>query len=512
MLFVQFRFLIFFLIVFVVHWALRTNRSRKIWLLLASQFFFACFFLGGVDNPDPDQFPAWTFLKRLMAGEPLPLGWWFPVVMITTTTIDFFVGRMLDGTEDPRARWRWLLLSLCSNLSVLGFFKYINFGVTSASAFLAWLGLPASDWTLNVFLPIGISFYTFQSMSYPIDIYRRRLKPIASYLDYSFYVTFFPQLVAGPIVRAGTFLPQVFEKRVWANVQVRAALALFFIGFIKKACISDNIAPVVDAYFSAPASYNLYSSFIGILFYAVQVYCDFSGYTDMAIATARLLNYELTPNFNFPYFSSSITEFWRRWHISLGTWLRDYLYISLGGNRGTALFAFRNVMLTMLLGGLWHGASWNFVIWGGLNGLALTFHRYWETVTADWGAAFKRFMNWVAVPITFYIFLVTLVFVRAQNVYHEPTGNLLISGTRAAAETLRAICLFQTSGTRTFTYHCLWVFAVIALVHYANYRGWLSTWWRRIPYWLFAALLGIGYAIALVFIPTQFKPFIYFQF
>jgi alginate O-acetyltransferase complex protein AlgI len=512
MLFVQFRFFVFFLIVFAVHWALRTNTSRKLWLLVTSHFFFACFFLGGVNNPSPDEFPAWTFYHRLTTGQPLPQGWWFPLVMWATTTLDYFVGRKLDQIEDARARWRWLMLSVCTNLSVLGFFKYINFGVASAGAFLAWLGLPTSDWVLHIFLPTGISFYTFQSMSYPIDIYRRRLPPIKSLQDYSFYVAFFPQLVAGPIVRAGTFLPQVFEKRVWANVNVRACMALFFIGFVKKACISDNVATVSDAYFASPSQYNLYSSFIGILYYAVQVYCDFSGYTDMAIASARLLNYELTPNFNFPYFATSITDFWRRWHISLGTWLRDYLYISLGGNRGTALFAFRNLMLTMLLGGLWHGASWNFVIWGGLNGLALAFHRYWQTLTAEWGAGFKRVMSWLAVPITFYVFLITLVFVRAQNVYHEGTGKLILSGTRAAADTLKAICLFNASGKSSFTIHCLWLFVVIAVIHYANYRGWFATWWQRIPYWLFAALLGIGFAAALVFVPAQFKPFIYFQF
>lgn len=511
MLFVQFRFLVFFLIVFCVHWALRTNQSRKIWLLIASHFFFACFFLGGVDNPDPDELPAWTFISRLVAGEPLPKGWWFPVVMWTTTSLDFVSGRMLGRTDDPRARRGWLWLSVCVNLGVLGFFKYINFGVASAGAFLAWLGFPTSEWTLNILLPTGISFYTFQSLSYTIDGYRRRLAPIESIWDYAFYIAFFPQLVAGPIVRAATFLPQVFVKRRWDNVAVRACLVLFLIGFVKKACLSDNIAPVVDAYFSAPAKYDLYSSFIGILYYAIQVYCDFSGYTDMAMACAGLLAYELTPNFDFPYFSPSISDFWRRWHISLGTWLRDYLYIPLGGNRGSQLFAFRNMMLTMLLGGLWHGASWNFVIWGGINGIALTFHRHWQDLVKGWGPTYKAVMGWLSVPITFYTFLVTLVFVRARDVY-DASGALVLSGTRASGQVLKAICLFDADGKDSFTIHCLWLFVIVAAVHYANYRRWLSHWWRRIPYWAFAALIGIGFAAALVFVPARYKPFIYFQF
>lgn len=512
MLFVQFRFLVFFLIVFAVHWALRGNNSRKWWLLLCSHFFFACFFLGGADNPSPEEFPAWTFLQRLLNREALPVGWWFPVVMWTTTTIDYIVGRKLAVTAEQSQRRRWLLLSIVANLSVLGFFKYVGFGVASAGAFLAWLGLPTSEWTLRIFLPTGISFYTFQSMSYSIDAYRRHLEPIRSFRDYSFYITFFPQLVAGPIVRAMTFLPQVFEKREWAKVAVRSCLALFFIGFVKKACISENVAPIVDAYFASPGRYDLYASFIGVLFYAVQIYCDFSGYTDMAIACAGLLGYQLTINFDFPYFATSITEFWRKWHISLSTWLRDYLYISLGGNRGSKLFTYRNLMLTMLLGGLWHGASWTFVIWGGLHGLALIVHREWQRHTTHAGATFKKVMAWIAVPLTFYWILITWVFFRAQNVYDEKTGELKTTGFRIAREVLDAICLFDADGKRTFSLDCLWLFVVLALVHYANSRRWLSTWWQRIPAWAFAALLGAGFAVALFFVPARYKAFIYFQF
>ena len=512
MLFVQFRFFIFLLVVLGVHWALRTNTSRKVWLLLCSHFFYACLFLAGPDSASAETFPPWTFYERLRDHQPLPTGWWFPFVLWGSTIMDYVVGVGIADAKSEARRRSWLLVSICVNLGVLGFFKYSNFALESVHHMLNWLGLHTSKHTLAIFLPYGISFYTFQSLSYSIDVYRRRLEPARSFLDLAFFISFFPQLVAGPIVRAMTFLPQVFVKRAWADVNVRACVALFFIGFVKKACISDNVAPIVDAYFAAPGRYDLYSSFIGILSYAVQVYCDFSGYTDMAIAVSRLLGYELTPNFNFPYFSTSITDFWRRWHISLGTWLRDYLYIPLGGNRGTKLFAFRNMMLTMLLGGLWHGASWNFVFWGGVNGLALTFHRYWETRTADWGPAFKKVMGWIAVPITFYTFLVTLVFVRARDVYVEGSDTLIRSGTRVAGEVLNAICLLNTTGKESFTIHCTWLLVVIGLIHYANYRRWLSGWWQRIPYWAFAALIGIGFAAALVFVPARYKAFIYFQF
>jgi alginate O-acetyltransferase complex protein AlgI len=512
MLFVQFRFLFFFLIVFAVHWSLRGNTARKIWLLICSHFFYACLFLGGPDSASADTFPAWTFYQKLSNKEPLPTGWWFPFVLWGSTIMDYIVGLGIGRSREEWRRRAWLIVSLCVNLGVLGFFKYFNFCLDSIHAALSWFGLHTSKWTLAIFLPYGISFYTFQSMSYSIDVYRRRLEPVRSFLDLACFISFFPQLVAGPIVRAMTFLPQLSVRRVWANVNVRACLALFFIGFVKKACISENVAPIVDAYFAAPDRYNLYSAFIGVAFYAVQIYCDFSGYTDMAIACARLLGYELTINFDFPYLARNITEFWRKWHISLSTWLRDYLYISLGGNRGSKLFTYRNLMLTMLLGGLWHGASWTFVIWGGMHGLALIVHREWQRVTMNAGARFQQVMAWLAVPLTFYWILITWVFFRAQNVYDEKTGALKTSGFDIARQILDAICMFDADGKRTFSLDCLWLFAALALLHYANSRRWLSTWWQRIPDWAFSALLGAGFAVALFFVPTKYKAFIYFQF
>ncbi|MDR3406450.1 MAG: MBOAT family O-acyltransferase [Chthoniobacter sp.] len=504
MLFVEFRFLFFFALVFGVHWTLRSNTARKWWLLFSSHFFYACFFIG-----EPI-----AFFTHLAHGEwsQLPAGWWFPAVLWGSTCMDYAVGLGIADASSEGRRKAWLLASLVVNLGVLCFFKYFNFFLSSAAGFLDWVGLHTSLHTLSIILPYGVSFYTFQSMSYSIDVYRRRLEPVRRFLDLAFFISFFPQLVAGPIVRAMTFLPQVFEKRVWANVDVRGCVTLFFIGFVKKACVSEFAAPFSDQFFTNPEKYSHAGALLGVFFYAVQIYCDFSGYTDMAIATARLLGYELTLNFDFPYFSSSITEFWRRWHISLSTWLRDYLYISLGGNRGSKLFTYRNLMLTMLLGGLWHGASWNFVIWGGLHGLALIVHREWTRLTENAGVLFRRVLALLAVPLTFYWVCVTWIFFRAAPTYNEKTHALEATGLHNALAALKAFTFTGGRGKTAFSVECLGIFALFALVHWLNSRRILGTWWRRLPDWACAVLLGVGLAVALLFVPVKYKPFIYFQF
>ena len=504
MLFVEFRFLIFFAVVFAVHWALRSNTARKWWLLVASHVFYACFFIG-----EPS-----AFFDHLTRGEwsQLPPGWWFPAVLWGSTCMDYAVGLGIDGASSEGRRKVWLFTSLVVNLGVLCFFKYFNFFIISAGGFLEWLGLHTSLHTLNIILPYGVSFYTFQSMSYSIDVYRRRLEPVRRFLDLAFFISFFPQLVAGPIVRATTFLPQAFEKRRWANVDVRSCATLFFIGFAKKACVSEFAAPFSDAFFSAPEKYSHAGALIGVFFYAVQIYCDFSGYTDMAIATARLLGYELTLNFDFPYFSRSITEFWRRWHISLSTWLRDYLYISLGGNRGSKLFTYRNLMLTMLLGGLWHGASWNFVIWGGLHGAALIVHREWTRLTENASTLFRRVLAILAVPLTFYWVCITWIFFRAAPTYNEKTHELVSSGLHNAWTALKAFTFTGGRGKTAFNLECLGILVVLALLHWLNSQRIPGKWWRRLPDWACAVLLGIATAVALLFVPVKYKPFIYFQF
>ncbi len=502
MLFIDPIFFVFIAIALAVHWTLRSNTWRKAWLLVCSHIFYAGFFIG---NP-------FEFFAKVRAHEALPDGWWFPAVLMGSTCLDYAVGRGIGGATSDGKRRAWLIVSLAVNLGVLCFFKYFNFFLTSASGFLAWVGLPASDWTLRIFLPYGISFYTFQSMSYSIDVYRRRLEPVRSFLDLAFFISFFPQLVAGPIVRAMTFLPQVSVTRVWSNVDVRACLVLFFIGFVKKACVSENVAPFVDDVFGAPGNFSVSATIIAVLFYAVQIYCDFSGYSDMAIATSRMLGYELTLNFHFPYFSAHITEFWRRWHISLSTWLRDYLYISLGGNRGSKIFTYRNLMLTMLLGGLWHGASWTFVIWGGLHGIALIFHREWQRFFAKASTTFHRAMSWLGPVLCFYWVCITWIFFRAQPIRDATTGAIHKSGFEVATMLLKSFVLFQDNGPRSFTYWPFLLFGALVFVHWLNSRQFLATWWRRIPAWAFSAMLGTGTAVALCFVPAKYKAFIYFQF
>jgi len=468
MLFVEFRFFWFFLVVFCVYWALRENRSRKIWLLVCSYVFYA----------------AWN--------------WKFLFLLMGSSLLDYVVGMMLARTENPRARRGWLTLSLVANLGTIALFKYYNFFVTSAAALLAWLGLPASIHTLNIIIPVGVSFYTFHSMSYTIDVYRGKMRAVSSLLDVCCFIGFFPQMVAGPIVRAKSFLPQLQSLRNFSNVDVRGALVLFLTGFIKKACIADALALSVDRYFAAPWSFDTVSAWIAVLFYAIQIYCDFSGYTDMAIACARLLGYELTINFRFPYFSRDIAEFWTRWHISLSSWLRDYLFLSLGGARGTHWFAYRNIMITMLLGGLWHGAAWTFVIFGALHGAALVIHHEWKR----WARkihALGAAIWWIACPLTFYFVCITMIFFRS--------GDL-----GRAGPVLRSFVLFSDNGVEQLGAWKLWIVFALAVIHWLNSRGTFSNWWRRGPDPVFAAAYGCAAATVLLFIPQHYTPFIYFQF
>jgi alginate O-acetyltransferase complex protein AlgI len=465
MLFTEPRFLVFFLVVFGVHWTLRANGVRKAWLLLASYAFYA----------------AWD--ARFLS------------LIVASTLIDYVAALRM---QRPGARrGRWLFLSVGANLSMLGFFKYFDFFVGSAAELLTWLGLPTSDATLGLILPVGISFYTFQTMSYSLDVYRRRMEPTRNLLDVATFVAFFPQLVAGPIVRAAEFLPQLREPRRLGGVDVRGALVLFLVGFFKKTCVSDNLAPAVDIYFAQPWEFDAVTAWAAVLAYAVQIYCDFSGYSDMAIACAALLGYRLVLNFDYPYVSRSVTEFWRRWHISLSSWLRDYLYIPLGGGRGSALCVGRNLMITMLLGGLWHGAAWNFVIWGGLHGLALIVHRIWRRLPER--ALVRRAVALVSLPLTLVFVCACWIFFRAQTL-------------DAALTITRAFLLFESPGEHAVGRALFWILPALALLHVASARGALIGWWRRIPAPAFGAAYALLWGLALPLVSIRFTPFIYFQF
>ena len=468
MIFTEFRFLFFFAVVFCVHWALRNLTARKVWLLLASYTFYGLW--------------DWRFLSLI----------WF------STVVDWIAGHRIHAATDPVARRRWLTLSLFTNLGLLATFKYLDFFIESAVELAGWMGLESSHTALGIILPVGISFYTFQTMSYSLDIYFGRLKPTERFLDLALFVGFFPQLVAGPIVRAVDFLPQLREPRRFAAVDVRPLLVLFLVGFVKKACISDNVVQIVDPYFVNPEGYDALAGITCVLMYAVQIYCDFSGYSDMAIACAGLLGYTLRLNFDFPYLSVDIRDFWRRWHISLSSWLKDYLYIPLGGSRGGKLFTYRNLMLTMLLGGLWHGAGWNFVIWGGLHGLALVAHREWER--AGIGRAIPRALGVpLGIVLTFWWVCLAWIFFRAQDL-------------ETALEIVHTWTTWSSEGPRSFGWAPLYTFAGLAAVHAVARTGAVGRGIERLPNWAFALLLGAVVPLALSFMNGAVQPFIYFQF
>ena len=304
--------------------------------------------------------------------------WRFLALLLVSTSVDFLTGALLAQSEDDGPRRRILALSIVTNLGILGTFKYYGFFVDSAQRLLERVGLDVAPPLLQVALPVGISFYTFHGMSYTIDLYRRRIAPATSFVTFATFVAFFPQLVAGPIGRAELQLPQ-FERPRHRPDSDRAlgAVTLILLGLFKKVAIADAVAPVAAAAFADPGERSWLVLVVGAYAFALQIYGDFSGYTDMARGSARLFGFELPPNFSQPYLSRSIAEFWRTWHISLSSWLRDYLYLPLGGSQGRSSRTYRNLLLVMLIGGLWHGAAWTFVVWGGLHGLWLVGHRAW---------------------------------------------------------------------------------------------------------------------------------------
>lgn len=348
-------------------------------------------------------------------------GWWdwrFLTLIAISTMVDFFLGAMMDKEESDAKRKRLLVMSMVLNLGLLGFFKYFNFFTESFISMLQGLGLNPSIHTLQIILPVGISFYTFQSMSYTIDIFRRQLKPEPDFVRFATFVAFWPQLVAGPIVRASEFLPQ-FQKDhdfKWGRFTSGSAQVLW--GFFKKVAVADSLAPIVDQCWMEPMAFTSVNLWIAVVFYSFQIYCDFSGYSDIAIGFARILGFNFPENFRTPYFSQNFSEFWRRWHISLSSWLRDYLYISLGGNRHGTFNTYKNNMLTMLLGGLWHGANWTFVFWGFLHGLYLIGQRFL-------GRPFGKLMNALQFPavlksavnilLVYFLTCLAWIFFRSPN-------------------------------------------------------------------------------------------------
>ena len=472
MIFTSFEFIAFFIVLLLLR-SLMTNFTAEKWLLLIA---------------------SWLFY---MSWNPP-----FVLLLIFTSGLDFYVGGWMEKSTSQRTRKLLLVSSLAANLGILAYFKYTNFFFATWHAMLGSIGIRFDPVLLNIILPAGISFFTFQSMSYTIDVYRREIPACKSLRDFLLFVAFFPQLVAGPIVRAADFLPQLLKRPRASWQDFESGLALFALGAIKKLVISDQIAGHVDLIFTHPGNYDALSLLLGAIGFGLQINCDFSGYSDMAIGCARMMGYDFCFNFKMPYSSTSVTEFWRRWHISLSTWLRDYLYISLGGNRRGPTRTHINLMLTMLLGGLWHGASWNFVIWGGLHGLGLIVHKTWRTLLGKRaqvldGSRFASLAGWL---LTMSLVLTGWIFFRATG-FHDATTML------------SRIATWDTGGIRLLSPQIFMALAMVAGAHLcvskdANWIAWIID--RPMP------VRTVAYTILLMTIlclgARESAPFIYFQF
>lgn len=370
-----------------------------------------------------------TQILFALAGSYLFYAWWdyrFVVLIAFSTLTDYYLSLLIDGHHDPRRRKKWLVVSIVLNLVVLGFFKYFNFFIESANDFFGLTGSDAHFNALHIILPVGISFYTFQSMSYTIDVYRKVIPPERDLIRFATFISFFPQLVAGPIVRAVDFIPQLYSDKKFNWVDFQSGLGLVLVGFAKKVVIADSLAPFVDMVFANPGSQSSVTLVVGVVFYSFQIYCDFSGYSDIAIGLARIMGFRFPINFNLPYFSKSFSEFWERWHISLSGWLRDYLYISLGGNRKGKVKTYRNLMLTMLLGGLWHGANYTFIIWGFLHGAYLILQRIVTSAKKALGLTLSGPLNAAfSILIVYVLTCVAWIYFRSPDV---ETAHTVIRG------------------------------------------------------------------------------------
>ena len=406
MLFHTLHFAVFFLLVLFLYVRLDHRWQNRL-LLAGSYYFYGCW--------------DWRFLSLLLFST--AMDYWFARV----------IAKARAAGDVRRARWT-ITGSVVCNLTLIGVFKYYGFFVWGASRLLETLGLPCSLPLLHIVLPVGISFYTFQSLSYTIDVYRGDLQPADRFEDFALFVSFFPQLVAGPIERATHLLPQVLRRRTVTVQDIQEGAYLFVIGLLRKVVVADSAGVLADLCFGDPAARSSLQLVLGLVLYGFQIYGDFAGYSDMARGCARLMGFTLMRNFRHPYFAANIADFWHRWHISLSTWLRDYLYISLGGNRGGRARTYRNLLLTMLLGGLWHGAHWTFVLWGGLHGFYLVLHRLagelrlGDSIGRIRSRAGLGIVRGTGIVATFAVVLLTWLPFRVNNI-----GDMLVYLKRIAA-------------------------------------------------------------------------------
>jgi alginate O-acetyltransferase complex protein AlgI len=469
-------YLIFFTLVFAAYWLLPWHRMR-VWLLVGASITF------------------YAFWSRHLA-----------FLVASTTVMDYLLARGMDSSRSRGLRRLLLGTSLTMNLGLLCYFKYANFFLDVLKESLKAVGGTASIPFLEVVIPFGISFYTFEAISYTIDVYARRIPAENNLANFMLFILFFPHLVAGPIVRARDFLPQASKPKRFRWSRMQLGVECFLLGLFKKMVVADTMALYSDGVFgegSDPSQLNQRTAWVGVFAFAIRIYCDFSGYSDMALGSAYMLGYKLAINFRMPYLSKNVSEFWRRWHISLSTWLRDYLFIPLGGSRGSRWKTFRNLMITMTLGGLWHGANWSFVIWGVLHGLLLVVHKVFADFCANrprlaallrnrLGVAFRIGLTFLCVSLCWVFFQPSLSKALAilQRMFEPGSGF----GMPIATDRLKAFTVLLLGGQ-------LLIAAGL----------WLK-WARRIP----APLLGAGYALlltlSLLLSPDTSKSFIYFQF
>ncbi len=467
MLFHSFGFFVFFWIVFAGYWTLKDHRRRNGWLVVASCVFY------GTWNP------------------------WLVSLILFTAAVDYVVALRLMTTQSPAMRRALLALSIGVSLSLLIFFKYARFLADSAVFGLNLAGAHRESPMWEIILPLGISFYTFETISYVVDVYRGRVEAARNPLDYALYIMFFPHLIAGPIVRPGFFLPQARRPKHFNWARLQLGLQFFLRGLFKKAVLADHLAAIVDPVFAAPSAYSAGMIWLAVPCYAAQAYCDFSGYSDMAVGTAHAFGFKLPVNFNLPYFATSVSEFWRRWHITLSSWLRDYLYIPLGGSRVSRARTYFNLIFTLAICGLWHGAAWHYVIFGLYHGVILSLERAFPLPTAFAGWSFRP----LRIAWTFLLLCVGLVIFRAPAI----TDAWLILQRAAGAVDGQSL----PAGLITMGFVIL---AAVFAGHLIGSLGRPYRWLERIP----PVAMGIGLAgwflLIQLLMPEDSVPFVYFQF
>lgn len=477
MLFNSIGFLIFLPIVFCLYWFVFNKRyqNQNRLLLLASFYFYACW--------------DWRFLFLLMFS----IG------------LDYFSGIKIENSRNKREAKFWLTLSIVINLGFLGFFKYYNFFVESFADLLGGMGFKVNIWLLNVILPVGISFYTFHGLSYVIDVYKKRISAERSFIDYAVFVSYFPLLVAGPIERATHLLPQIQKKRTFSYEQAADGMRQILWGFFKKMVIADNCAPLVNEIFTHYQTESPANLLIGAVLFAFQIYGDFSGYSDIALGVSRLFGIELLKNFAFPYFSRDIAEFWRRWHISLSSWFRDYLYIPLGGSKGGLSMKIRNTFIIFLVSGFWHGANWTFIIWGGLNALffmpLLIMEKNRTNIeVAAQGKWFPSFKEVLQILITFSATCIAWIFFRSESVLQ-------------AFEYIKRIFSMELfSFPAQIPVKVFALSACMLIIEWVNREQFHGLQIRRFNPWIRRTLYGIIIYIILRYANFGNNEFIYFQF